>query len=232
MENGAILLTAASLGFIHTVLGPDHYVPFVALARSRAWPDSKTALVTFLCGVGHVGSSVLIGMAGIAMGSAVSRLEWFEGLRGDIAGWLLLSFGLAYMAWGIKKAVRGEKHSHTHSHGCGPAHAHEHAHEPEHAHPHGSRQSVTPWALFIIFVFGPCEPLIPVLMYPAMKSGAGLAFGAAAVFSVVTISTMLVSVFLLLRGIKVFPAERMERYAHALAGFAIFACGLAVKAGL
>jgi hypothetical protein len=69
-------------------------------------------------------------------------------------------------------------------------------------------------------------------MYPAMKSGAGLAFGAAAVFSVVTISTMLVSVFLLLRGIKVFPAERMERYAHALAGFAIFACGLAVKAGL
>jgi len=43
---------------------------------------------------------------------------------------------------------------------------------------------------------------------------------------------MLASVFLLLRGIKLFPAEKLERYAHALAGFAIFACGAAVKAGL
>jgi len=25
------------------------------------------------------------------------------------------------------------------------------------------------WALFLIFVFGPCEPLIPLIMYPAAK---------------------------------------------------------------
>lgn len=231
MENSAILLTAASLGFIHTVLGPDHYVPFVALSKARNWTRSRTALITFLCGLGHVLSSVLIGLAGIWMGSAVSRLEWIEGVRGDVAGWLLLAFGLAYMVWGIKKAVRGEKHTHMHSHG-GPEHAHDHAHESDHSHPHGAQASVTPWALFIVFIFGPCEPLIPVLMYPALKTGMGLALGAAAVFSAVTIATMLASVFLLLRGIRVFPAEKMERYAHALAGFAILACGVAVKAGL
>ncbi|OGR52955.1 MAG: hypothetical protein A2049_04310 [Elusimicrobia bacterium GWA2_62_23] len=231
MENSAILLTAASLGFIHTVLGPDHYVPFVALSKARDWSQARTALVTFLCGLGHVLSSVLIGLAGIWLGSAVSRLEWIEGIRGDVAGWLLLAFGLAYMVWGIKKAIKGEKHTHLHSHG-GPAHAHDHAHEADHAHPHGERASVTPWALFIVFIFGPCEPLIPVLMYPALKTGMGLALGAAAVFSAVTIATMMASVFLLLRGMKLFPAERMERYAHALAGFAILACGVAVKAGL
>lgn len=232
MQHNAILLTAASLGFIHTVLGPDHYIPFVALSKARDWSKNKTALITFLCGLGHVASSVLIGLAGIAMGAAVSRLEWVEGLRGDAAGWLLLSFGLAYMVWGIKKAVKGEKHSHLHSHGAGPEHSHGHSHETGHAHPHGERASVTPWALFIVFVFGPCEPLIPVLMYPALKNGMGLALAAAAVFSAVTIATMMASVFLLLRGIKLFPVERMERYAHALAGFAIFACGVAVKAGL
>lgn len=231
MENGAILLTAASLGFIHTVLGPDHYIPFVALAKARAWSKSRTALVTFLCGLGHVLSSVLIGLAGIWLGTEVGRLEWIEGLRGDIAGWLLLSFGLAYMVWGIKKALRGEKHSHVHSHG-GPEHAHEHGHESDHVHPHGPAASATPWALFIVFVFGPCEPLIPVLMYPALKTGMGLAMTAAAVFSVVTVATMMASVFLLLWGIKLFPAERLERYSHALAGFAVFACGVAVKAGL
>lgn len=231
MENGAILLTAASLGFIHTVLGPDHYVPFVALAKARSWSKARTALITFLCGLGHVLSSVLIGFAGIALGTAVSRLEWLEGLRGDAAGWLLLSFGLAYMVWGIKKAWKGEGHSHLHSHG-GEPHAHGHAHEAAHTHPHAEKPSVTPWALFIIFVFGPCEPLIPVLMYPALSTGLGLAAAAAAVFSAVTIATMLSVVFLLLWGVKFFPAERLERYSHALAGFAVFACGAAVKAGL
>jgi nickel/cobalt exporter len=232
MENGAILLTAASLGFIHTVLGPDHYVPFVALSKARNWSGAKTVLITFLCGLGHVLSSVLIGFAGIALGTAVGKLEWLEGLRGDAAGWLLLSFGLAYMAWGIKKAVRGEKHTHLHAHDGGQPHVHGHDHETAHAHPHDGKASVTPWTLFIIFVFGPCEPLIPVLMYPALNTGLGLAFAAAAVFSLVTVATMLASVFLLLRGISFFPGERMERYAHALAGFAIFACGVAVKAGL
>lgn len=230
MENGAILLTAASLGFIHTVLGPDHYIPFVALARARSWSRARTALITFLCGLGHVLSSVLIGLAGIWLGTAVGRLEWLEGLRGGLAGWLLVAFGLAYMAWGIKKAVRGEKHTHPHVHDGGGEHAHDHAHEAGHVHPHGA--SLTPWALFIVFIFGPCEPLIPVLMYPALNSGLGLSLAAAAVFSVVTVSTMLACVFLLLGGIRLLPAERLERYAHALAGFAILACGVAVKAGL
>ncbi|MBI5240267.1 MAG: sulfite exporter TauE/SafE family protein [Elusimicrobia bacterium] len=232
MENTAILATAASLGLIHTVLGPDHYIPFAALSQARGWSDSKTALITVLCGVGHVASSVLIGLAGIALGSAVSRLEWLEGLRGDLAGWLLLCFGLAYMLWGVKHALRGRRHAHVHSHADEGPHAHEHAHQALHAHPHGEESSVTPWALFIVFVFGPCEPLIPVLMYPAMKTGLGLAMAAAAVFSAATLAAMLVCVFLLLRGLSSVPAQRLERYAHALAGFAIFACGVAVKAGL
>ena len=232
MENTAILAAAASLGLIHTVLGPDHYIPFVALAKARGWSDSKTALVTFLCGVGHVASSVLIGLAGIALGSAVSRLEWLEGARGDLAGWLLLAFGLAYMLWGIKQALRGRKHTHVHSHGEEGPHAHAHGHETAHAHPHDEKASAAPWALFIVFVFGPCEPLIPVLMYPALKTGLGLALAAAAVFSAATLAAMLACVFLLLRGLSFVPAQRLERYAHALAGLAVFACGVAVKAGL
>jgi len=53
----------------------------------------------------------------------------------------------------------------------GSAHGHKHAHHGSHAHVHeeGSGANITPWALFIIFVLGPCEPLIPILMYPAAK---------------------------------------------------------------
>ena len=31
-----LLLSALSVGFIHTLFGPDHYVPFIVLAKSRS----------------------------------------------------------------------------------------------------------------------------------------------------------------------------------------------------
>ena len=39
MESILILvITAASIGFIHTVLGPDHYIPFVATSKAGRRP--------------------------------------------------------------------------------------------------------------------------------------------------------------------------------------------------
>jgi len=37
MSNELLILTgtAASIGFLHTVFGPDHYVPFVVMARAN-----------------------------------------------------------------------------------------------------------------------------------------------------------------------------------------------------
>ncbi|MCM8821749.1 MAG: hypothetical protein NC831_02905 [Candidatus Omnitrophica bacterium] len=32
---------AASLGFVHTALGPDHYLPFIVLARAGKWSKKK-----------------------------------------------------------------------------------------------------------------------------------------------------------------------------------------------
>jgi len=62
MDNSMILLsvTAVSLGFLHTLLGPDHYLPFIVLSEARKWTVKKTMLITFFCGLGHVGSSVIL----------------------------------------------------------------------------------------------------------------------------------------------------------------------------
>jgi len=109
MQSTLLTLTtaAASLGFLHTVLGPDHYLPFIAMSRARNWSPARAAVVTALCGIGHVGSSVLLGSIGIALGLAVAGLEAFESLRGDLAAWALIAFGLVYMVWGLRRASRG-----------------------------------------------------------------------------------------------------------------------------
>ena len=222
--------TAASLGFIHTLVGPDHYVPFVAMARAGKWSRIKTLYITVLSGIGHVGSSVLLGAIGIALGSALSHLEWVESVRGEVAAWMLTGFGLAYMVWGIWHALRNRPHEHSHTHADGEVHSHTHTHHTAHAHPHeqGTKANLTPWIIFSIFVFGPCEPLIPLLMYPAaVHSSAGVAI-VALVFALSTIATMLGMVFLGVAGVELIPFPRLERYIHAMAGGIIALSGISV----
>ena len=225
-----LLGTAATIGFTHTLLGPDHYLPFIVLSKARSWSTKKTILITSLCGLGHVLSSVILGFAGIALGVAVSRLEVVESLRGEIASWVLIGFGVMYTAWGIRRAVRNRPHTHFHAHGEVAAHTHEHGHVGEHSHVHDTKaRRLTPWALFIIFVLGPCEPLIPLLMYPAATGRILDVAVVASVFGVVTVGTMLGVVLLLRSGMARLPLRPIERYAHVLAGLAILMSGGAMK---
>ncbi len=228
-EMAALTLTAASLGFLHTLLGPDHYLPFVVMARARRWSRVRTAWITLICGLGHIGSSVMLGLAGIALGISVTRLEGIEALRGDLAAWALIAFGLVYFAWGLKKAWRNRPHEHGHVHEDGIGHTHRHIHGADHAHVHGDNRRITPWVLFTIFVLGPCEPLIPVLMVPAAKESLSGLLWVTGVFGGVTILTMMGIVLISLGGITLIPLKGLERYAHALAGGTICLCGIAVQ---
>jgi sulfite exporter TauE/SafE len=91
---------------------------------------------------------------------------------------------------------------------------------------------MTPWILFAIFVFGPCEPLIPLLMYPAAKLSLWGVAVVAIVFGVTTLITMLGIVVAVHLGLAKFSMPWLERYSHAMAGAAITACGAAIHLGL
>lgn len=215
-EMTLLLVTSLSIGFFHTLMGPDHYLPFIMLSRAQKWSYPKTMAITVLCGIGHVLSSVFIGLIGIAAGVAISRIEGLEGIRGDIAAYILLGFGLAYMAWGIRRGSKDKinGHSHSHAHSSGKAGI--------------KKEKSTVWWLFIIFVLGPCEPLIPILMYPAAKlSSIGLIM-VTLVFSLVTIVTMAVTVTLGYFGLKKMRFRFFERFAHALGGAMIALSGVGI----
>jgi len=228
---GALIIAAAWLGFLHTILGPDHYVPFIMMSWARKWSAAKTVVITILCGIGHIGSSVVIGLVGVSLGLVVKRLEIVESFRGNIAAWLMIGFGLAYMVWGLRRVYRGRAHSHGHFHIRTDEHSHAHTHLAEHAHVHaaGAAASLTPWALFLIFVFGPCEVLIPVLMYPAAENSLLGVLLVTCVFGAATIGTMVSVVMLSRAGVNFLPLARIERFTHAIAGATICLCGLAIQ---
>jgi len=224
-------LTAASIGFFHTLLGPDHYLPFIVMSKARNWSREKTVWITALCGVGHILGSVVLGLIGVVAGIAISNIDVIESFRGELAAWLFIAFGLVYFAWGLKKAIRNKPHTHLHIHENGSKHSHTHKHEEEHLHAHENikKKNITPWILFTIFVFGPCEPLIPLLMYPAAQENAFGVAVVAIVFGFVTVTTMLTLVMLAYYGISFISLGKLERYTHAFAGAAIFMSGLAIQ---
>lgn len=234
MINSQILViagTAATLGLVHTILGPDHYLPFIIMSRARKWSLKKTLFISFLCGLGHVLSSVVLGLVGIALGLAVLRLESIESFRGGAAAWLLIGFGFAYFIWGLRRAIKNKPHQHLHIHSDGAKHEHLHGHEGEHSHLHDQKKkaNITPWILFTIFVFGPCEPLIPLVMYPAAKHNIGGVILVASVFGLTTLVTMLTIIAVSSWGVNFIRLGRLERYVHALAGAMIFISGLSVQ---
>lgn len=232
----SLLLAAAGIAVTHTLLGPDHYLPFLVLARARRWSRGRAVAVSALCGAGHVLSSLALGTIGLLLGFAVGSLEQAERSRGDLAAWALVAFGAAYALWGARRAVRESRGLRMHDHG-----SHVHLHDLAHAgHEHaaagasagrgsgGARASTGFWALFIIFVLGPCEPLIPLFILPASRGRWALAMLTAALYAALTVGFMAVLTYAGMSGLKRLPLGSLERWADSLAGAAIAGSGLLI----
>lgn len=235
---GLLAASAATIALLHTLAGPDHYLPFIALGRARGWPLGRQLRITALCGAGHVAASLALSLLVIWIGRGTGLALWAEERRGVVAGWLLLGFGVAYTAWGVRQLLRGRPHSHWHVHEDGTAHNHPHGHSGQHAHPHteadgqAAGRRLTPWVLFVLLVLGPCEPLIPLLLYAAAAGGTPAVTAVAGTFAAVTLAAMCGAVLLGSLGLASLAPTRVGRYAHVLAGLILVVCGLAVHFGL
>lgn len=219
-----LMLAAVTISFLHTISGPDHYLPFIALSKSRGWTFSKTIFWTVICGCGHVWSSVLLGLGGAAIGWSLTKIHWLESVRGGLAAWTLLGFGLVYCLWGLIKARKDRRHKHFDVYEDGSVYVFEHRHgEPVFRK---ERYKVTPWVMFIIFFLGPCEPMIPLLYFPAVKNSVEGMLLLISTYTIFTLVTMVFMVALGYYGISVFKNNKLDRYMHALGGATIFICGL------
>ena len=205
------------------------------MAKAQKWSRLKTIVVTFLCGLGHVGSSVVIGAILVAAGMAFTEWDgsswasWHEA-RGNLSAMLLMGVGAAFFVWGTIRALRGHTHAHVHVHEDGTAHAHKHDHSGAHMHVHDAKVvSLTPWVLFTIFVFGPCESLIPLMLASWATAGFGGMVLVVSAFSIVTVLTILVVVAGLLAGISQVPLGKLDRWSTALAGASLVLCGVAIQ---
>ncbi|MBN2689237.1 MAG: hypothetical protein JXR42_01335 [Gammaproteobacteria bacterium] len=219
-----ILLPAAlAIGFIHTLMGPDHYIPFIAMAKVKNWPLKKALFITTLCGIGHVGSALLLALLGATLGLTLTKLNLITSTIGSAATWVLIVFGILYFIWGLKRAHK--EHGHVHFSSSSQSSKGDHIGSPLHVH----SKEITPWILFTIFILGPCEALIPLVLYPAIRGEIINVFSITIVFGLSTLFVMLGMVAAAIFGVKKVNFNFLTKYGNAIAGLVICSTGCAIK---
>lgn len=198
----ALVISTISIAVVHA-FAPDHWLPFVMIGKAQKWSKMRHVWITSVASIAHVGSSVVLGGIGIALGIATIELQGVEAIRGEIGVLLLIGFGIAYAVWGWK-------HARNHHH---------------HSFQVDNKKVVTLWTLFGVFVLGPCEPLIP-LMFLATAYGASGVVVVTGVFAAVTLLMMVGQTLLGGSGIRLIKHEPAEKYSHAMAGFVIVLTGV------
>jgi hypothetical protein len=201
---------AVTVGALHT-LAPDHWVPFAALARAQGWSAGRTARITFLCGFGHVTVSALLGLLGLLFGRAIFERA---GARMEaVAGILLVGFGLAYGAWGLRRAAGRRVHGHAHAH-------YDHVHDPS---------KTTAWSLFLLFSADPCVAVIP-LLFAAAPLGTAPTVGIVLLYEAATIGTMIALVLPARSGFRRLTFPWLDHWGDVVAGGLIAVTGVVVIA--
>ena len=224
--DASMLLIIVSLTCLHICTGPDHYLPFIALSKSRNWPVGKTIFWTTLCGIGHIASSVIISTVVMALGWGILKISWLDKVRGNVAGWVLLILGLCYMLWGFWQLKQNKPHKHFEANDDGNMYVFEHEHggaiAPKQKH------LVTPWVMFVIFALAPNEPIIPLLSVLGIGGNFWSVVGFVAVYIVATISAMLLMVLLGYYGLSFFKIAWLEKYVQLISGLTLLLCGAAM----
>jgi len=202
-----LLLVAAAIGVgsVHTV-APDHWMPFAVLARAERWSAKRTALVTALCGLGHVTTSVALGLLAVVSGREL--FEVFGRRLESVAGLLLVGFGVAYAIWGLHRRMHERAHTHAHAHGV-------------------AQPPLTAWSLFLVFSADPCVAVIP-LMFGATALGWTSTLAVVTAYELATIGTMVVLVLPARAAMHTIRGAWADEWGDALAGGVVACVGMAV----
>jgi nickel/cobalt transporter (NicO) family protein len=226
-----IFLASLLLSVIHASI-PNHLLPLIAIGKSEKWTHSEIMLGTAITGFAHTLSTVIIG---IIVGVVGYKLSVSYGIiSGVIAPAILIVLGIIYIILDLK----GKKHTHAHftldkSHHHNDL-DHEHYHDHSHSHvlslaPQANKK--TKWAVLSTLSLGMfLTPCIEIEAYYFQASTIGWVgiWIVSAVYTIVTVGTMMLLVYLGMKGVKNIRSHFLEAHEKRISGIVLIAVGLVV----
>jgi ABC-type nickel/cobalt efflux system permease component RcnA len=221
-----LIATAGATALFHTLI-PDHWLPFVLVARSQNWSLRKTFLTTLISALFHVVLSLGLGILALYLGrefivAVGERLELF-------AGWALAFFGVVYTLYFL---VGGGQHQHYF-----PGHGEHHPHEdyPEGEHEGPSKPHILsrhlgdrPWgalALAAVVGLNPCVLAIP-LVFATIAEDRWALVGVSIAFAVTSTVVLVGASILGYKGLQRFRFPFLNKYGEVISGLLLTVVGL------
>ena len=187
------------LSFLHAII-PNHWLPILAIAKKEKWSLAVTLRVTFISGLAHAASTVLIGVLLAFLGARLSvALESFTGI---VAPLLLTILGAFYI-------YQHSRHHHFHLHG----------------HPGQVSTNRLVFSLATAMFFTPCFEIEPYFLV-AGAQGYGFVLLLSTLYTVVTVTGMVIWVRLAYKGLLRMNWHTLEHNAGIITGTTLILSGI------
>jgi len=195
-----IIIGSLLISLLHAVI-PNHWLPVLAIGKKEGWTLSETSRVTFVAGLAHVISTVIIGFILGLIGSKLSdHIDNFTRIIGPI---VLILMGL-YFVW------QHYIHHHFHLHN-------------ERLEKKTKRSIIL--ALIVAMFFSPC---LEIEAYFLLAGAKGWYFMAAIalMYSFVSIAGMLIWIRIGYKGLKKLNSHKWEHNAGIVTGIVLIVTGI------
>lgn len=195
------LITGSLILSILHALTPNHWLPVLAISKKENWTIQETTSVTFISGVSHAISTVLIGVVIALVGLELSeRIEQFAHL---IAPIILIALGIFYI-------YQHHRHRHFHLHGT--------------EKPSSKRKVVL--SLVVAMFFSPCFEIEAYFLIAGAHGWKQVAI-LAMLYTVVTIGGMVLWIRLTYRGLFKLNWHALEHNAGIITEATLITTGVA-----
>lgn len=207
-----IFIASTLLSIIHASI-PNHWLPLIAIGKTEKWTLSETMFGTVITGFAHTLSTVIIG---IIVGIIGYKLSSSYGIISEIvAPAILVMLGIIYTILDLQSAKHGNHH---------------------HDHSHPYKQPVTPkanhktkWIVLSTLSLGMfLTPCIEIEAYYFQASTIGWTgiWIVSAVYTFVTVGTMMLLVYLGMHGVKNIRSHFLEAHEKRITGIFLIMVGL------
>lgn len=195
----SIVVGGLVLSVLHALI-PNHWLPVLAISRKENWTLGQTTSVTFISGLSHAVSTVIIGLIIGLLGVKLSRnLEDFTHI---IAPVILIALGLFYI-------YQHHRHKHFDIH-------------PE-AKPDSKGRII--FTLVVAMFFSPCFE-IEAYFLMAGAHGWTQVFLLAVLYTLVTVTGMVIWVRLAYKGLFKLNWHALEHNAGIITGVTLILSGV------
>lgn len=196
----SIIIGSLLISLLHAVI-PNHWLPVLAIGRKEGWSLAQTTRITFITGMAHVISTVIIGLLLAMIGGELT--EHIEDFTRIIGPSILILIGLYFV----------RQH-----------YTHHHFHLEEDQIKKKSKSSII-LALVIAMFLSPCMEIEAYFLLAGSKSWYML-IAIAAMYSIITIAGMLIWIRIVYRGLLKLNWHKWEHNAGIITGLVLIVTGI------